>query len=187
MNFILELTPNLNEKINNILKEKEEFIQVSEHTPEILVKVGLPDKPIYFPRDKIVLGLLSGDSTNHGHKDEIGKKTIKKALPHLGDPLAISTTEENAFGVYLNDKASTGKPLYIYIRYDTIKDCNVIISIYGRISTDSEKFVYIDDTKFRQKWDTKSWLVKKFKNKLEDEIFKESCYTKTKLKKNSRL
>ena len=168
-----ELSLNVEKELNSLdgfTTQQERLIQVFKDTPVLLQELGLKNLPISLPRNKITAGLFSKDSHNHGHKDEIGRKTLKKVLPLLGDPLVVSL-EDDTYGIYFETKSSIGLPVYFPIRESKDGSRNIILSVYGKIPTDTEKILYIDNTRFFRRWDENSYRMLGFKKKMEDLLF----------------
>lgn len=163
--------------INTPREKQSEPLKISDTTPDILLRYGLKNEPMFILPYKISQGIFLHRDIKHGHNDNVNAKICLKALKHIHDPLMI-----------LND----GDCLVLYIDYDTLlKDelivvikptdiGNMIVSIYATYNkTPKEKVVYINESGFKNPQSSTSKKLKGFVDGLLISGFKETKFNIT--------
>lgn len=103
--------------------------------PDILQKLGVPDKPMFMSQHKFLMSTERKEINGEIH--HIADETMKDLPNLLKEPLLVMTSRKNSnrYVVALNAKDKNGLYIFAIIEYDWQgKKNNIIPSVYGKDS-----------------------------------------------------
>jgi len=140
------LSDNIENDIDNVLNNINERnpVKLREHTPNILVRLGVKDLPMYSNPSKIRKNILTEQEARNKrikiHDDDnyhgLGKKTYIKAIDNLDKPIAIlKSNKNNDYIVITEIKDNKGNKIVIPIEINATTRTNDIDITNNRIKS----------------------------------------------------
>ena len=135
-------------------------INITDRTPYVYRKLGLPAGAVKIYRDKLARAVLKGpDDSRHGHKDSVDLEIITRVFKQLANPYYVfqSSDKKSFVGIY-DVKGLDNNPVIISLcakQKNKEIEINFITSIYGKKENSISRWgmfpetrlLYADDTK----------------------------------------
>ncbi|MCD1653514.1 ssDNA-binding domain-containing protein [Treponema zuelzerae] len=155
--FQTDISPGLSTAIANISKadigKPNERIVITEQTPFVFTKLGLPNKSIEMYQDKIARSIMLPVTERHGHNNSITKENVLEVFSQIANPRAIFRSKDSISLIAVYDLLDVkNEPIMISLKNEnrTI-EANLVTSVYGKPTRDIEfwieggQLLYVND------------------------------------------